>query len=244
MAKVAQLAPKPIMAPPQEEVLKDLEEVLRDKFSLPMLFQFSAIFEGWTDIKYVEFAIEKYNDANGIDLLEIPQGLSGSEGARIGLVTPGRPGDPSRGGTPQMCRLAEEVWTYVFKLKMFLGIVFVFDHDGAGTAAQKKVIGELKYLKRHAITLDPREHAGACSRKDVVIEDLLPLDLQRRYFESAPATCTVDYVSGEVQRFQWHEASKTGLCDFVRTNATLEDLGEIVGLVKRVRHVLGLPDSV
>lgn len=241
MAKLAQLAPTALELPSSEALLIELENQLRDGFSLQMLPKFSVIVEGWTDVHYLGLAVDLFQQAMGVDLLEIPNQISGINGARIGVVTPGSPGNPIRGGTPQMVRVAGVLKPYVFMLRAFQGLMFIFDHDEAGleAATQLANIGFARQV--NIMTLDPKEHPTACAKKQVCIEDLLSLDIQRRYFESTAATCSLDYSEGLLKRIQWGHASKPGLRDFVLQNAILEDVHEMVQLLLRVRRAFALP---
>jgi len=88
MAKRATLAPSARQIRSTDEMLQELERRLREQFSLEMLGQFSAIFEGWTDVEYVELAVRLNQLANGDDLLAIPSEIAEAEGARIDIFTP------------------------------------------------------------------------------------------------------------------------------------------------------------
>jgi hypothetical protein len=219
-----------------------LRVALRDNFSLDMMSVFSIIFEGWTDVSYVEHALKLYAEKNGVDLLRIPPKLVEAESARIGIYTPGKPGNPTRGGIPQMVRLADLLHPYVFTLEMFLGVLFVFDHDVAGQEAVSQVQGFGFRPDINIITLDPKWHPKACAKKQVCIEDLLSLSIQSRFFDEGTSTCSVEYENGVRRRFVWGHDSKPYLRDFVVTHANLDDMIEVVGLVKRARRAFGFPD--
>jgi len=140
-----------------------------------------------------------------------------------------------------MVRLAEMLKPYVFTIRAFEGLVFVFDHDDEGQRAANQMQVEGYNRDVNIATLDPRQHPNACAKKQVCIEDLLSLDIQRRFFESTSTTCSVDYVDGKQRRFHWSHSSKPELRDFVVENACLEDVREVIQLVKRIRDALGLP---
>ncbi|TWT67021.1 hypothetical protein Pla123a_44510 [Posidoniimonas polymericola] len=242
MSRIAKLAPRAKDLPSSEDLIAQLRATLDCEFSLPELPIFSVLFEGWTDVSYIERAVELHMQASGKDLLAIPPEISGVDGARIGIFTPGRPGDPARGGVSQMVRLARELQLYVFRLGVFKGLVFVFDHDEAGLEAATK-LADLGYARdSNILTLDPKDHPDACARKQVVVEDLLSLRIQKVYFESASATCSVDYVDGNLERYRWGHSSKPLLRDYVLEQADVNDLQEVVRLVRRIRRACELPD--
>jgi len=227
--------------PKADELIEKLRVVLRDEFSLDMLSVFSVLLEGWTDVGYVDHAVKLYAERNGVDLLAIPASVVSVETARIGIYTPGKPGDATRGGIAQMVRLAEMLQPYVFTLEMFRGILFVFDHDDAGLRAVPQVLRYGFKEGNNIITLDPKLHPRAWAKKQVCMEDLLSVDIQKRFFDQGKATCSIDYEDGLLRRFRWGHNSKADLRDFVVARATLDDMAEVVGLVTRIRHALGLP---
>jgi hypothetical protein len=139
-----------------------------------------------------------------------------------------------------MVRLAEVLQPFVFTLEMFRGVLFVFDHDDAGLEAVPQVQEYGFRQGNNIITLDPKKHPQACAAKQVCIEDLLSLDIQKRFFEEGTATCSIDYEDGVLRRFRWGHSSKAGLRDFVVEHAVLDDMTEVVGLVTRIRCALGL----
>jgi len=241
MTRIARLAPDARALPGAYELIEKLRVALRDGFSLDMLSVFSVFFEGWTDVGYVELAVKLYAEREGVDLLAIPSQVVGVESARIGIYTPGKPGDPKRGGIPQMVRLAEVLQPYVFTLEMFRGLLFVFDHDDEGLKAVPQVQASGFKQGNNIITLDPKHHPGACTTKQVCIEDLLSLDIQKRFFDKGTATCSAEYKEGVLRRFHWGHDSKPVLRDFVLEHATLNDMAEVVGLVTRIRSAFGFP---
>ena len=138
-----------------------------------------------------------------------------------------------------MVRLAKEMELYVFRLALFKGLVFIFDHDKAGQDAATLVRNN--GYKKRVLTLDPKEHPGACASKQVVIEDLLSLEIQKQFFNNGNVWCSVDYEDGTIARFHWHYKSKDKLRDYVCRNGTWDDVKEIVGVLIRIRKALGLP---
>lgn len=241
MNRTAKLAPSIERFRPQEELLQELEFELENKFSLKMLPPYSLIVEGWTDVSYIQLAARLHLESTGVDLLEVSDQIAGRGGVRIEAITPGKANDPTRGGVPQMVRLAELLKPYAFMLGAFNGLLYLFDHDKAGREGADEV--EKHGYKRgvNILTLNPKEHPGTCAEKDVCIEDLLSLGIQERFFEMGGASCTVEYRDGVLKRFQWHHDSKASLRDFVAANGNTEDLKEILRLIGRVRGCFGIP---
>jgi hypothetical protein len=239
--KVAQHAPAPPPMPSVEGLLQKLSQTLQDDFCLGMLPEFSVIVEGWTDHDYLVRAAELTKEKTGEDLLAVPEHLCRQGPARIAIRTPGKPGDPTRGGTPQMVRLAEKLQSYVFTLELFAGMLFLFDHDDEGQRARDQIADFGFRRDVNSLTLDPKHHPCACAKKQVTIEDLLSLNVQQRFFNLGGAWCRADYEGGRLIRYVWGHQSKPLLRNFVKQHATWEDLREVARVLARVRVVFGLP---
>ncbi len=233
-------APQPRVRLSMEEFERNLATVLKEQFALDPLSSLSVVVEGLTDQAYIRRAAELQLEANGEDLLQVPEHLTES-GERILICSPGTGNDPTRGGTPQIVRLARTLQPFVFTLEMFRGLVFVLDHDEAGQSAQREIQAFGFRPNVNSITLDPKIHTAACGKKQVVVEDLLSLRMQLAFFEGHRTYCSVDYVDGVATRFHWSHQSKRDLCQFVLTRGTLEDFAEIIQLLRRVRRVFGFP---
>lgn len=245
-AHKAQLAPNARRLPSADDLLLRLQRVLDEKYCLEPLPEFTIVVEGKTDRDYLVQAAQLARDEHGEELLAVPAHLSESA-TEIAVVTPlhaesrnaadGR----ERGGIPQVVRLADDLRSYVFTLEVFRGLLFVFDHDKAGFEAQEKM-REFGYRPgQHSITLDPKEHVGSCAKKQVVIEDLLSLRVQKKFFDCGHAWCSVDYEEGRIVRFQWGHESKHLLRDYVCKHATWADLREVGRVLARARAVFGFP---
>ena len=231
------LAPKSIV-PSLETFQETLRETLKPYCLEKMLSHgHTILFEGWTDVSYVEIAIEKHRAETGVDLAI----LGHEDSSGILFATPGKNGDPRRGGTSQMVRLARSLQPYVFTFPFITNLAFVFDHDDAGLTAENEVTSkDFGYQKsKHTFTLDPKVHTKSCAKKQVCVEDLLSLRIQLQFFELGEAYCDVTYEAGEITRFRWAHQSKDKLRDYVVEYASLDDLAEIVELIKRVRIAWG-----
>jgi hypothetical protein len=124
---------------------------------------------------------------------------------------------------------------------MFAGILFVLDHDTEGIKAQQEIHGYGFKPDINSITLNPRNHPESCAKNQVVIEDLLSLNIQQDFFDAGAATCSVEYENGRLVRYKWGTLSKPALRDFACGNGGLDDFRGIVGVLRRVRSVFGLP---
>jgi len=124
-------------------------------------------------------------------------------------------------------------------------VCFVFDHDDAGIKDGRDVIRQHGYEPdRQSLTLDPQHHPGSCAQKQVVIEDLLSLDLQKRFFEQCPDKwCMVTYEAGALRRFQWKAETKGKLQEFACREGSWEEFREVAQILHRVRSVFNFPAS-
>lgn len=233
----SRLSPKAVI--PSAESFQDTLQRTLVPYCLEQVIshEYTILFEGWTDVSYAQVAAMKYRDETGIDLMLVGPEDSQSE---ILLATPGKDGDPKRGGTPQLTRLARDLQPFVFTFQCIKGIAFVFDHDDAGIEADQKVTSEYGFQRnKHTFTLDPKYHPNATARKQVCVEDLLSIRIQTAYFDLGDAFCDATYEAGKIVRYKWSHHSKDKLRDFVMTNASSRDLSEIITLIKRIRHAWG-----
>lgn len=221
---------------------------LREEFAAHPLAgppDFMIVVEGETDRGYLQRAADQLRDEAGVDLLSVPEGVRRGPLERIAIVVAKHPRQPISGGVERMVDLARSIVRDVFTADA-VGVVFLFDHDWAGRKGRDDL---RKYGYRpdvHTLTLDPAHHPGACVtpgelRPDVVVEDLLPLPLQRRFFDSTSASCDVRYRQGKLTRFLWESVSKGDLKRFVVQNATVDELAEFRALLSRVRRAFGFP---
>lgn len=226
-----------------------VRNVLISDHCLDVALRFLIVVEGTTDVAYLECAATRFLQHSGVDLL----GLDGGVG-RITVCTPINPGDPERkrGGLPRVEKLADDLRQYALRFEIVGPVCFVLDHDETGKEKEQK-IRKLGYTSDRAkvMTLDPTSHTGACrfsgkGDDPVVIEDLLSLSIQRRFFEFGKPSCEVVYEEGELTRIGWRKGSKEGLCEFVCTEAAWSDLVEVARILIRVRKMwrLDVPASL
>ena len=238
-------APASRRMPTEVELVARFETMLRERYGVEPLPEFTIVVEGATDRDYMMRAVNLGREVYGEDLLQVPTHLTEKD-SRIAIVTPIDPvyreeAGRERGGIRKIARLAKDVHEYVFLLNYLRGIVFVLDHDDAGQGAKQK-LQELGYdAEKHIVMLDPKHHPGACGKKQVVIEDLLSFRIQSEFFQRGGAWCSVDYEAGEAKRFRWGHESKHCLRDYVCERGTWNDVREIGRVIGRVRSVFGLP---
>jgi hypothetical protein len=242
-SRIAKSAPAPRKPISLDDIIDGFHRVLREEFCLDPLPPFSIVVEGKTDVRYLERAAELVEDE---DILAIPSHLGGDDN-RIAIVTPGSPTNCDRGGVSRITSLARALEPYLFRLNLVQGVALVFDNDRDGRNGLLEV--ENLGYKRDvtAFGLDPAKHPNACWKEDTVIEDLLSLGIQRKFFDRGGAWCSAVYQGGSVKRYLWHKRSKGALSDFVCSEGTLHDFEEVVRLLRRIRRGFGLPtreDSV
>lgn len=239
--RAAQLAPKrPIQS--LQEIQDELNQILWEQFRLKPLPRFCVFLEGWTDVLYLTKAAQLAAEHLHEDLLAATED-DGTQ-TQIALLTAGNPTNPSRGGADFLTKLANEIYAYVVKLRMYI-IIFIFDHDVAGIKACNDICNIGFKFSTHATTLNPekpREPKNFSIKHERVIEDLLSLRIQQQFFdETANCCCRVTYQNGQVTRFQWEGDSKTELQDFACNHGSLDDLIECVALLRQIRRAFGLP---
>ncbi len=218
-----------------EDHLAELNARLQNEFFIGPLGAFTVVVEGRTDVRYLSRAAELAR-ADGEDLLSVPVDIYGS-GQKISIVTPGKPEAPNKGGVPRMVDLAEAL-TPLFRLNVLGSVLFVFDNDNAGANGISGV-GRYGFQKgTHVLTIDPQDRPPDVNW---VVEDLLSLDVQERFFRLGGAWCDISYEAGVLRRFRWRRESKDSLCDFVCRQGSREDFAELLALLRRVRQTFGLP---
>lgn len=243
--RVSRVAPVRATKESLPEVEARALRTLRDEFGVPHLVSlpdFIVIVEGTTDRGYLSRTADLLKLATGADPRDVPVSLRRGALDRISVVVPGMPAKPVSGGVQRMVDLARALSTDFFSAGIPAGVVFLFDHDWAGRQARDKIKQYGFRPDRHSLTLDPSEHAALADWKEVVVEDLLPLELQHAFFQRGSATCSLHYKSGTLQRIKWELPSKGELRHHVSATATLEDLREFVRLWGRIRALLGFPE--
>lgn len=237
-ARRSRQAPAPRPQPSTEELRTRLDELLAEKYLLPPAGPFWIVTEGTTDVAYLKKARDLELARSGRDLLTAS--VDGAD-QPIEVVTPRVPQSPTSGGTPQVIRLARHLAEFRI-IEPFKGLVFVLDKDSAGDEAEEKIVSFGFRSGVNTVMLDPKHHPSSAGVKDDnVVEDLLSLDLQCRFFEGGARSVVVTYVEGSAVRFQWKPPSKGELVPFALEHATVEDLEEIVRLLERVRAAMGVP---
>lgn len=237
--RVAALAPRPRGMKSVEEIVQELNLSLSQQFCLEPLSHYTVVTEGWTDVAYLKLAARLASESTGVDLLCVD--YDDETRGQIDVVTPGIRGNPARGGVPQVVRLAEAIAGACFVYGAYAGVALLFDHDDAGVRAMQEVQGYGFRHGKHSLTLDPQRHPSTKAKKQVVIEDLLSLDIQTRFFQQGIATCSVSYDRGDLTRYVWGFESKRALQEYVESHAKWLDVVEVTRVLVRVREMWGLP---
>jgi hypothetical protein len=238
---------RPIARPPAlsfEDYKQAYANRLLEDFALQPPEGCVVLVEGTTDIEYLQVAAGQFRAAHGVDLLDASP-LYG-DGARIAIVTPGTPKHPNpllrhTGGTKRLDSLIQHLASYSSVFENTARLCVVADHDDAGRGLRKKLKDSGFADDYMLLTHEPSEHPTACSNTDVVVEDLLSLSVQDKFFENGNASCRVTYSNGVRTRYQWDMPSKEQLPSFVREHATLSDVQELVRVLCRVRSLWSLP---
>lgn len=139
--------------------------------------------------------------------------------------------------------MADDLRQYVLRFDIVGPVCFVLDFDPTGRE-KERILRQHGYTVDRAkvIMIDPGHHPGACrfagkGDDPIVVEDLLSLRIQRRFFEADQSSCEVVYEDGEITRIGWRKESKDGLCAFVCEKASWEDVIELARVLVRVREL-------
>lgn len=223
-----------------------LDDVLHD-YGIGSLGTHVVVMEGTTDRDYCEIAVEKVAKQLGCDLAELPDGQGAS--ARIQWLVPKKGGGGGGGaGAGEVAKFGRELHPFFRANERPRALMFLLDQDSAGHEAHKRLV-DIGFDPEHHLHQHNEPGVGvSCLDKarSVLLEDLLSIELQRRYFESGKRTARVDVRAGEPCRFEWFGRDKVGLREFVRANASLDDLSALVSLIVDIRHLwgIGVPSAV
>ncbi len=229
-----------------EDKLRALSGILHDEFLLPPLTKYNIYVEGHTDVGYLDCAARLALSSMREDLMAVPTGgPSDLLESRIQVLSPRNPRDEKqRGGVKALTRLGQELARWLPRLDVECFVMFVFDHDKAGLDALNKLKKSGMKSASQTISLHPAKHPGACGQKQIVVEDLLSLTIQKDFFESRSDCCVwITHTSGEVTRFAWNHPTKDQLCAYVQEHASWPDVLEIGRLLGRIRESWALPTS-
>ena len=227
---------------------EQIRRTLRTNHLLDVPLRYVVFVEGETDVSYINTAARLVVERFGVDPLRA------DENHQIVVAAPANPAIKGRrrGGTPQLRWLGDDLKHFAVQYGMVGPICFVLDHDAEGVKTAKE-LEEMGYKsdRARAITIDHQYHPRACRQKrkgddPIVVEDLISLALQHRFFQTAAVSCDIAYIEGEASRIVWRHPSKDALCEYVQTNARMEDLVELVRVLCRVRELwqLGIPEEL
>jgi hypothetical protein len=212
---------------------------LFEEFGIRSLSGFSIVVEGRTDRDYLVRAAALMFQDRQIDLLEIPEMARDGGSAQIQVCTPGGRDCEARGGASRMVFLSKLLRPF-WRLGLYRGIMFVFDHDPPGIEGCRDV----RRAGFEAMTLDPKVFPSIRGNGHVFVEDLLSLKFQTEFFERGGASCERCYERGDLVRIRWREESKFRLCDYACDRGELIAFAQFVALLKQIRSTWGLPTPI
>jgi hypothetical protein len=195
--------------------------------------EYNILVEGASDKAYLELAAQRYQAAHGLDLLE---------GGAVRIVA----GAGTKRFAPYfgMLQSLEE-----------RGIKFVvmLDGDEAGAVAAEAMARFKAQKNRHYFQLERKDYKDKGGKSwEVEIEDLLAFrlidafvtqypDAVEARFQMGPVTKIV--INGKpVEREGQTYDFKMMLADYVRQQATVDDLAMLVALLKKARQCMGLKE--
>ncbi len=131
--------------------------------------------------------------------------------------------------------------------------VAILDGDDAGRKAAEAMRGFGAQKNRHFFLLERKEYKDKGGKSwDVEIEDMLPQALIEGFVRQHPEAVEEQFqrrdvikyvVSGKpVERDGQTYDYKVMLAEYARRQATLDDLGMLVDLLKRARKCMGIKD--
>jgi hypothetical protein len=193
--------------------------------------EYNILVEGASDKAYLELAAQRYQAAHGIDLLN---------GGAVRIVA----GEGTKRFAPYfgMLQSLEE-----------RGIKFVvmLDGDEAGAAAAEAMARFKAQKNRHYFQLERKDYKDKGGKSwEVEIEDMLAFrlidafvsqypDAVEAHFQMGPVTKIV--INGKPVERDGHTFDyKMMLAEYVRQQATVDDLAELVNLLKKARQCMGL----
>ncbi len=200
---------------------------------LAELGQYNILVEGATDKLYLELAAERYRQAHGVDLLQ---------GGAVRVVA-GR-------GTK---RLGPDFGVLQSLEAKGIRFVVILDGDDAGAAAAEAMHGFGAQKNRHFFQLERADYRDKGGKSwDVEIEDMLPAALIEAFASQHPEAVEERLQRHEVVKFvvngkpverdgQTYDY-KMMLAEYVRQQATVDDLATLVDLVSKARRCMGIKD--
>ena len=213
----------------------EIEQIIFDSLltRLSDIGKFNILVEGLTDKQYFELTAERYHRENGIDLLE--------NGA-IRLV--------ASHGTKNLAPLFGTLQPLQAEGIRF---VVILDGDDVGRrmAESMRQLGLEK--NRHYFQLERKGYRSNDGRSwDVEVEDLLPWHLIEAFISRHPEAVEERLQRGRVQKVVVRGSVrqenqeiinyKLQLAEFVRQNATTDDLAAFVTILNKARKCMNLPE--
>ncbi len=196
--------------------------------------EYNILVEGASDKAYLELAAQRYQTAHGLDLLE---------GGAVRIVA----GEGTKRFAPYfgMLQSLEE-----------RGIKFVvmLDGDEAGAMAAEAMARFKAQKNRHYFQLERKDYKDKGGKSwEVEIEDMLAFRLIDAFVSQYPDAVEARFQMGPVTKIvingkpierdgQTYDF-KMMLANYVRQQATTDDLTELVNLLKKARKCMGLNEG-
>ena len=193
--------------------------------------KYNILVEGLSDKVYLELAAQIYREAHGVDLLQ---------GGQVRIIA-GR-------GTK---KFAPDFGLLQSLESQGIRFVALLDGDepGAATAEAMRQFGAQK--NRHFFQLERPDYKDKAGKSwDVEIEDMLPWPLLAAFIAQYPEAVEERFQRGGVQKvvILGRPVQRDGqvfdykmmLTEFVRQRAGADDLVQLVKLLQKARHCMGL----
>lgn len=193
--------------------------------------EYNILVEGQSDRIYLELAAQRYQEVHGVDLLE---------NGKVHIIA----GE----GTKELAPLFGLLQSLE---KEGIHFVVILDGDDVGRRIADGMHRFHAQKNRHFFQLERKDFKGKGGRSwEVEIEDLLPWPLLQTFINLYPEAVEERFQRGRVHKvvIQGQPMERGGqlqdykmiLTDYVRQQATLDDLSEIVNVLKKARKCMGL----
>lgn len=216
---------------PLDEVAQAFQAAWQSRLS--DIGKYNILVEGLSDKVYLELAAQHYKAAQGIDLLE---------GGQLRIIA-GR-------GTK---KFAPHFGLLQSLEEQGIKFVVMLDGDEPGSVAAEAMHRFGAQKNRHFFQLERPDYKDKSGKSwDVEIEDMLPWPLLEAFIRQYPEAVEQEFRRGEVQKvvilgkpveldgeiFDY----KMMLTEYVKMQASVDELGEFVTLLKKARKCMGLKD--
>lgn len=216
----------------------------------------NVMVEGTSDVEYFKIAADLYKAASGLNLI----------GEDFSVFAAGERDD---GGAPGIMERFPSIFTTAMldvdaASKIKYRIIAMADDDNYGRTAVNAIpkghraileyehifrlrrIMPLRAGSRTSLKEKTKQSNNEFGTLDCVIEDLLSLALTKKYQTSNPSHISGSIItSGNGHHAPWTAQGKAGLLRFTRQKACIEDVANLVSVLKALRSYVGLaPEGI